>query len=175
MAIKNRQMKINKLTLMTLIIVFLGNQFKTHAQDAKFQALIIYNFTKLLDWPDKSGNFVINVITDNELAKELSSFTSGRKAGGVQDFEIRQADENDTNCQIIVVSIAESDKLDKIIENINGKNILLITEKNGLTDDGAGISLVKKSGTWKFEYNESNIKAQGIKVSADFKELGIAK
>lgn len=168
-------MKMSKLTFFAIIIVFFGNQFKIHAQDAKFKALIIYNFTKLLDWPDKTGNFVINVVADEELAKELSIFTSGRKAGGIQDFEVKQAGENDTDCQILVVGMPESGKLDEIVKSTTGKHILLITEKSGLTDKGAGISFVKKNGTWKFEYNEQNIKHQGIKVSVDFKELGIAK
>ena len=168
-------MKISKIPFFVLIIFLFANSSKTFAQDTKFQALIIYNFTKLLDWPDKSGNFVINVIANEELVKELSNFTTGRKAGGIQDFEIKKADENNTDCQMLIVGNTESSKLDEIVASTAGKHILLITEKNGLTDNGAGISFVKKSGTWKFEYNESNIKAQGIKVSADFKELGIAK
>ena len=44
-----------------------------------------------------------------------------------------------------------------------------------LTPKGAGISFVKIDGTWKFLYKEENIKKKGLKVSLDFKELGIAK
>lgn len=162
------------LTLLMLLFVLLGNHFNVNGQDAKFQALIIYNFTKLLDWPDKSGNFVINVIGNAELTKELKEFTANRKAGGVQEIIVEKVLISElANCQMVYVGSSESNNLDKIIEKIGSNNTLLITEKYGLTDKGAGISFVKKSGAWKFQFSASNIKNQGLKVSSDFKELGI--
>ena len=164
------------LTILMLLFVLLGNRFNANGQDAKFQALIMYNFTKLLDWPDKSGNFVINVIGNVELAKELKEYTASRKAGGVQEIIVKKVLISELgNCQMIYVGSSESVNLDKIIEIIGSNNTLLVTEKNGLTDKGASISFVKINGTWKFQFNESNIKTQGLKVSSDFKELGIAK
>ena len=164
------------LTILVLLFVLIGNRFNATAQDAKFQALIMYNFTKLLDWPDKSGDFVINVIGNVDLAKELKEFTANKKAGGVQEIIVKKVLVNELlDCQMIYVGSSESGNLDKIIEIIGGNNTLLVTEKNGLTDKGASISFVKINGNWKYQFSESNIKTQGLKVSSDFKELGIAK
>jgi len=167
---------MRKIALLMLLFVLLGNHISISGQNAKFQSLIIYNFTKLLDWPDKSGDFVISVIGNAELAKELKEFTQNRKAGGVQQIVVKKEliDEL-TDCQIIFVGLQESNNLEKIIERVGNKNILLVTEKNGLTDKGAGVSFVKKNNTWEFQYNETNIKKYGLKVSSDFKVLGIAK
>lgn len=163
------------LALFMLVFILLGNQFNTIGQDAKFQALIMYNFTKLIDWPDKSGNFVITIIGNAELAKELKEFTTNRKVSGIQEITIEKLLVSEiTKSQILYVGLAESNNLEKIIEKIGTNNTLLITEKSGLTDKGAGISFVKKSGTWKFQFKESNIKNQGLKVSSDFKGLGIS-
>ncbi|RLD76376.1 MAG: hypothetical protein DRJ10_13685 [Bacteroidetes bacterium] len=167
---------MRKIALVMLLFVVLTSHFNAIGQDAKFQALIMYNFTKLLDWPDKSGDFVINVIDNVELAKELADFTATRKAGGIQNIVVNEILTNElTKCQMVFVGASESDKLDEIIKKTEGNNTLLITEKNGLTEEGAGISFVKKNGAWKFEFNELNIKKQDLKVSSDFKELGIAK
>ncbi|MEN8119363.1 MAG: YfiR family protein [Bacteroidota bacterium] len=164
------------LTILMLLFILFGNRFNANGQDEKFQALIMYNFTKLLDWPDKSGDFVISVIGNVELVKELKEYTADRKAGGVQDIIVKKVLISELgNCQMIYVGSSESSNLNKIIEIMGSNNTLLITEKNGLTDEGASISFVKINGAWKFQFNELNIKTQGLKVSSDFKELGIAK
>jgi hypothetical protein len=145
-------------------------------QDAKFQSLIVYNLTKLLDWPDKTGNFTVRIIGNSELVKELKEFTSERKAGGKQDFDIQKAEANEIGqCNIVFVGTSECSNLEQIIKLVGSKPVLIITEKPDLTSKGAGISLIKEDGGWKFQYKEENIKKLGIKISMDFKELGIAK
>ena len=164
------------LTILVLLFVLTGNRYNASAQDTKFQALIMYNFTKLLDWPDKSGDFVINVIGNVDLAKELKEFTTNKKAGGVQNIIVKKVLINELlDCQILYIGSSESSNLDKIIEITGDNNTLLVTEKNGLTVKGACISFVKINGNWKYQYSELNIKSKGLKVSSDFKELGIAK
>jgi hypothetical protein len=164
--------KIFFLILFGVIIVFKG--YEVRAQDAKFQSLIIYNFTKLLDWPDKSGDFVIEVVGNAELAKELTDFTQSRKVAGVQNIVVKKVLPADvSNAQIVIVGLTESDKLGDIISKVGSRNVLIVTEKKGLTKKGAGISLMKESGTWQFQFNENNIKKYGLKISADFRELGV--
>jgi len=149
---------------------------KIQAQDAKFQALIIYNFTKLIDWPNKTGNFTVKVLGNSELAKELKDFTTDRRAGGKQPFDIQKVEGNNIdNCQILVVGLSDCPNIEQIVEKNGNSPCLIITEKSDLTAKGAGISFVKQEGTWKFQFKEDNIKKNGLKVSLDFKELGIAK
>jgi hypothetical protein len=158
-----------------LVSIFLCN-VKVIGQDAKFQSLIIYNLTKLLDWPDKSGNFTIKIIGNSELVKELKEFTVERKAGGKQDFDIQKVDIGDIGkCQMLFIGASECGNLDQIIKTVGINPILVITEKPDLTLKGAGISFIKLDGAWKFQYKEEIIKKSGIKVSLDFKELGIPK
>ena len=148
----------------------------TYAQDTKFQSLIIYNFTKLLDWPNEDGDFTIKIIGNAELTKELKEFTNERKAGGKLDFNIQKSElTNLDDCQIVFIGAQECGNTESIVKAIGSKPILVVTEKPDLTSKGAGVSLIKTDGVWKFQYNEENIKKAGIKVSLDFKELGIPK
>ena len=167
---------MKKIIYLSAITLFLVNSFKIQAQDAKFQALIIYNFTKLIDWPNKSGNFTVKILGNSELAKELKDFTVDRKAGGKQIFDIVKVEpDNIDNCQVLFIGISECENLHQIIEKIGKNPTLIITEKPDLISKGAGISFVKMDGTWKFQFREENIKKYGLKVSLDFKELGIPK
>ncbi|MCF6240527.1 MAG: YfiR family protein [Bacteroidales bacterium] len=165
---------MKKLIFVFFLVFFVFGKYTVNAQDAKFQSLIIYNFTKLLDWPDKSGDFIIEVVGNAELAKELKDFTQTRKVAGMQNIVVKKVLPADvSNAQIIVVGYADSDKLESIIEKAGNRNTLIVTEKSGLTKKGAGISLKKEKGVWQFQYDEQNIKKYGLKISADFKELGI--
>jgi hypothetical protein len=167
---------MKKASLLLVTVFILIGSFHMQAQDAKFQSLIIYNFTKLIDWPNKSGNFVVKVLGNSELVKELKDFTADRKACGKQAFDIQKAEINNIdNCQILFVGLSESDNIEQIVEKVKNNPSLIITEKSDLIGKGAGISFVKVDGTWKFQFKEDNIKKNGLKVSLDFKELGIAK
>lgn len=48
---------------------------------ARAQAMFMYNFTKFFDWPqtEKTGDFVMGVLGDRDLASELERATSGKK------------------------------------------------------------------------------------------------
>jgi hypothetical protein len=113
---------------------------------------------------------------NSDLAKELKDFTADRKAGGKQVFDIQKVEtSNIENCHILFIGTSECGNLDQIISKIGNAPTLIITEKPDLTPKGAGISFVKMEGTWKFQFKEENIKKNGLKVSMDFKELGISK
>jgi hypothetical protein len=43
-----------------------------NAQDEKLKAVFVYNFTRYLDWPQKSGNFVILVLGRSPIYAELA-------------------------------------------------------------------------------------------------------
>jgi hypothetical protein len=167
---------MNRLFIAFLFIFLLNVNYISFGQDAKFQSLIVYNLTKLLDWPNKNGNFTIRVIGNSELVKELKDFTVERKAGGKQDFDIQKIEKEEINqCNILFVGASECSSFDQIIKTVGAKPILVITEKPDFTSKGAAVCLVKEDGVWKFQYKEDNIKKLGVKVSMDFKELGIAK
>lgn len=167
---------MNKIAFLIMLIFITGTAVNLNAQDAKFQALIIYNLTKLIDWPNKSGNFTVKVFGNSELAKELKDFTIERKAGGKQAFDIQKIESSSfDNCQILFIGASECANIEQIVDKVGNNPTLIITEKSDLTIKGAGISFIKIEGAWKFQYKEENIKKNGLKISLDFKELGIPK
>jgi hypothetical protein len=149
------------------------------AQEAKFQAMFVYNFTRILQWPESAqkGDFVIGVYGDSEILKELKSFTQDKKVRGEQKITVQKVTLNDVGtCHIVIVTKSKTGELSQIVEQSSGKFDLIICENPGKTPDGAAICFSKdESGIVIYEYNEKNIKKQNIGVSTSFRESGVAK
>jgi len=164
---------MKKITILALILV---TSFGAFAQDAKFQAMFIYNFTRTLQWPteNQKGNFVIGVLGDSDLYKELEAFTKGKKVKGVQQIIVKKVElDQINNCHIIVVTSGKKGMTPEVVKSIKNKNTLVISEGAGMTEKGAGIAFAKdESGIVKYQFNEENIQKQGISVSTSFREVG---
>lgn len=165
-----------KKTLLTSAILLLFGII--HAQEAKFQAMSVYNFTRTLQWPEEyqKGNFIINFIGDTDLFKELEEFSENKKVRGEQKIIVQKTTlENIGKCHILIISESKNDKLSSVINAISGKSTLLITEEADMTLKGAGVSFTKEDGIVKYQYNTENIKKYNIAVSTSFKQIGIEK
>ena len=62
---------MKKLILAVSIVLTLNGI--VNAQVSRFQAMYIYNFSRMVEWPNeyKNGNFEIGVIGNNSLMEEL--------------------------------------------------------------------------------------------------------
>lgn len=149
----------------------------SQAQDEKFKALFMYNFTKYLEWPTskQSSNFVIGVYGNSPIISELNTIAQKRKVGAQQIVikKVLTADQFKT-CNILYVPMNRSSKIDEIKNNCNGKNIVLITDKPGLAKTHSGINYVKVNGKQNFEINKKQIESQGVNVNSTLLSLGIA-
>ncbi len=148
------------------------------AQDAKFQAMAIYNFTRTLQWDDNAddANFVISVLDDGELYDELLAFTKDKKVNGKQKIIIKKAKNNKLDdCRILIIPKSKNSELSKIVENYKNSGTLIVTEQSNQTKKGACVSFTKKDGVIKYQYNIENIENQNIAASTSFKQIGIEK
>jgi len=148
------------------------------AQDAKFEAMAIYNFTRTLQWSDdmQKGNFVISVLDDGELYHELVVFTEGKKVRGEQKIVIEKHSNisSAAKSHIIVIPKSESDKLEKVVEATVDARCLIVTEQSNLLDKGAGICFATDSeGVTQYQFRAANIESRKIAVSTAFRQIGL--
>ena len=147
------------------------------AQNEKFKALFMYNFTKYIEWPANSrqGDFIIGVVGNPSLAVELQTIASKQKVG-VQNIVVRNfnsVDEIDY-CHIIYLGHSKSNLFGSLLSKVNGKNTLIITDKEGLALQGAGINYIMDGDRLKYEVNRTNIERKGLVVSNSLLALGVA-
>jgi hypothetical protein len=73
------------------------------------------------------------------------------------------------------VPFARSKQLAAISSSLQGaeKSILIITEKNGASNEGSAINFIIKEDQLKFEMKGENAVNHGIKVSSKLQEMAV--
>lgn len=164
---------MRKTVLIILGLVCLCQMGK--AQDEKFKALYMYNFTKYIEWPQvkQSGDFVIGVVGSSAIVDELNAIAQ-RKTVGSQAIKVKEVSSADELSKFHIVYIPESksDQASSIATKIKGKGVVLITDKPGLASK-AGINYIKKDGKQSFEICKRLLTEEGVTASAQLMSLGV--
>ena len=141
------------------------------------QALFIFNFSRLIEWPAsyRNGPFVIGILGTSTVSEELITYTKGKKVG-VQDIQVVnfKTVQEISFCHILFVPFSRSKQLAEIASSMQGKSILIITEKNGALNEGSAINFIVFEDKLKFELKPENASRYGIKVSSKLTEMSMA-
>jgi hypothetical protein len=159
------------------LMLFIGKTEQAFSQDVDYKSytLFLYNFMKYIEWPDKSGDFVIGVVGDSKVTTELM-FLAEKKKVGARNIVVKTISTADDVllCNMIYVPSAKTSMLKPIMEKIKGKPILVVGEREGLARKGAGISfMVDDDDVLKFDINKSVLDSQSLKIANLLMQLGI--
>ncbi|MBN2486573.1 MAG: YfiR family protein [Bacteroidales bacterium] len=140
----------------------------------KAQAMFIYNFSRLIEWPGnyKTGPFVIGVMGTSATLTELENYTLN-KTVGTQSIIVKKFNTPAEIgiCHILFVPFAKTKSLAEVVQALGGKSTLLIAEKNGAIDEGAAINFVIVGDKLKFEVKPSSADSKQIKMSSKLNEM----
>jgi hypothetical protein len=140
----------------------------------KAQAMFIYNFSRLIEWPSsyKSGPFVVGVIGSSPTYNELKSFAQGRRVGAqVIDVQQYSSAANIGKCHILFIPFSQTKLLPSVTQSLGTKSTLIITEKTGAITDGASINFAIIGNSLKFELNATGLGGKQIKTSSKLNEM----
>jgi len=154
-------------------------QIKCSAQQTDRDVAIsayIYNFAKNVQWQNEENikEFHFLVIGDNEkIVKELTSLSKS-KTLRKKPINVSSAKTlgNTDNAQLIYITKGSEENLEKTVDKIEGKNILLVS------DSYQNKSLVminfhdSEEGNLLFEINKANIINQHLEIMPDMILLG---
>ena len=165
------------LFLVAMAPVRLSIDAMTIDTNAKVKALFIYNFSKYIEWPSTMDGATFQIAVLGEyptLMSELNNMATTKKAGN-RPFEIRNY--NDVNqlgsCHILFVESKYSSEIANIVNRLQGRNTLLVTEGEGLAQSASAINFFYADNKQRMEINQANIVKYNLKVSS--KLLAIAK
>jgi hypothetical protein len=163
-----------------LILMFISTaSFAQNAAVAKYKAMFTLNFIRYIGWPDaaKEGDFIIGVVKESQILKNLQAQTVGKKFG-FQNIVVKEFNSIDevTDCQILFFSNNQnySKNADIIAQKLGGKNSLIITEIEGGTKHGSMINFVVREGKLRLELSAANCEAFGLKFSSSLTSLSNA-
>lgn len=171
-------MKIGKILFVSLVLIFSFAKGNAQTSIAKGQAVFIYNFTRLIEWPEgsKSGNFVIAVYGSADLVNEIKSYTTS-KAVGTQSIEVVKCNsvEEIKNPHILFVAFGKTKEMEAIKSKVGNSRTLIIGEKKGILELGAAINFVVVDDKLKFELKSGNATKSGLKIHSTLENMAIAK
>jgi len=165
-----------KLFLMISFALLVSATLLAQSGNIKYQALFVYNFTRYIEWPaNASSEFVIGVVGTSGIYRELQSVTQG-KLVGPQYIKVKKVQNISemSSCNILYISSEVSSQVPQLATQLKDNNMLIITEKPGLTNKGAGISFVVDNGKQKFEISKMNLEKRGLKVNKQLLDMSFA-
>jgi hypothetical protein len=163
-----------KKILVTLIALLFTSVAYMQSTIPKAQTMFIYNFSRLIEWPAnyRTGNFVIGVFGATEITMELELYTKGKKVGTRDIAVVRYKSlEEISDCHILFVPFEKTKRLPEIMNLLNGKSTLIITEKTGALAEGSAINFYLNDDKLKFEVKSENALKYGIKFSSKLQEM----
>ena len=149
---------------------------ETSVQDNKIKAVFIYRFIRYIQWPSfaASKTFDIAVLGDSDMVAPLREIAKLKSVDGKR-IRIKQFAEpqNLDTCHILFVSASMASRLEEIPPRIKGKNILTISDKEGLANRGISINFIVLGEQLKFQINRRALERAGLKVSSQLIKLAI--
>ncbi len=144
----------------------------SQSREYQIKAAFIYNFVKFVDWPEDSGSIKVGVLgTDpfQGLLKELESpdrAVAGRRLVYSSFADPAKAKTYD------VVFTADPKLAQSLIAKTRGLPVLTISDVDGFSKAGGGITLVSARNRIRFQLNATALRESQLKPSS--KLLGLA-
>ncbi len=158
------------------ILIFICLFGQLNAQNEKFKALFIYNFTRHILWPEEynQGTFKIGIAGTSTLYDELN-IIAGKKDVNGQQIKIQRITsyEELSLFHIIYIPKYNSSKLEQLHVALKKTPTVIITDNYELASKGADINFVLNGDYLDYEIFRSNILTNGLKVNTKLFKLGI--
>ncbi len=152
-------------------------QGKVEETENKVHSILIYNFTKYINWPEEynKGDFIIGVLGETDLIGELQKMAKEKNISNRPMVIKRYATVNDIDrkCHILFLATGSSNLLSAVLRKTQGHPTLVISHKDGLGRAGSLINLVSSNGKYRFEINMNAMEQNGLKCAQQLKTLAI--
>jgi hypothetical protein len=158
--------------LILLLFVALPVFVKAQTTNHQVYALFVVNMAKYSSWPNHTGGEMhITVLGKTKVYDELSKL-NGKNANGI--VKVDQVDDVNAvgNPNIIYLADGKSSALDDLLKVLQGRPVMIVTEREGLFKKGAGFSfIIMENSTLRFDINNSDLEKRQIKVSRSLAAL----
>jgi len=144
---------------------------------ASIKAAYVFNFSKLVDWPDedlKETNPLLHLCvlgSDSEVFKKLSEYSgqrvNNREVNTKHYFDLRYAN----RCDVLYISRSEYPILQQVFDRVSGLPILTISDIPNFIIQGGMLGLQLEGSQIQFTANQQCAKLARLKISSDLLAL----
>jgi hypothetical protein len=147
--------------------------------EGAIKAAILYNFTKVIRWPHEAPldaqrdttHFILGVLGDGSEDIPFDSI-AGRRVG-TRPVEVRQVDQPQDilSCQMLFISPSGEKELEAILEQLQGRDILTVSEIDDFARKGGMIELTRHRNRMKFLINVTAAEQANLDISSQLLKI----
>jgi hypothetical protein len=145
----------------------------------QLKAAFLFNFAKFIEWPQHAfpspqSPFNICVFGKDPFGSSLDEALADKKIGDRSILIQRPKDKLELrHCQIAFVSSSETERVNDIVEGLQGVSVLLVGESEGFAESGGTIEFTLEQGHVRFSINPDAAEHANLRLSS--KLLALAK
>jgi hypothetical protein len=164
---------IIRYTLLLILFCVLHHSVEAQISESEIEAAYIERFTRFVEWSDDAPNnttktvFVITVLGENTFGSSLDNLFKELKIKNLPvSLKYTHHYNEVVGSDIVIICHSERKRLQKILEFINSKPILIISDSEGFAEEGTHINMYVDNSNIRYEINQDEIKKTGLKVSS---------
>ena len=149
-----------------------GWSAQTPPGEYQLKAVFLFNFAQFVEWPtnafpDAQAPLVIGVLGTDPFGKDLDEVVRGEKVKGRPlVVERYRRIEDIKTCHMLFISSSEMGRLERILADLKGRNILTVADADGFARRGVMICFVTKENKIRLEINREAAQAAGLTISS---------
>ena len=149
------------------------------SREYQVKAVFLFNFAQFVEWPtnalsDTQTPLTIGVLGDDPFDGFLDDTVRGEKVDGHPLVVQRYHNIEDVeNCQVLFISRSENKRMEQILADLKGRNILTVGDADGFVKNGGVIRFVTEEN--KIHFRISLEAAKNAKLTISSKMLRLAE
>jgi hypothetical protein len=149
-----------------VLLLLAGTLPARASSEDTIEAVYVFNFAKLVTWPDSSGPITIGIIGSSSAGDAITAIVNGKSANG-RPIAVKSIGAGDAkSCQIVFVCGGGG------VPSTGASPVLTVGEASGFASSGGCLDFVVEDGTVHFEVNVSAFKHAHLTPDPKLAELG---
>jgi hypothetical protein len=147
------------------------------APEYQVKAVFLFNFTRFVEWPPQAfatpgEPFVIGILGDDPFGARIDDVTRNERIGEhpLVVRRYRHAEEIG-DCQMLFIGRDESAGFAKVVESLNHRAVLIVSEIEGSAEHGAMIQFATENSHVRLRINADAARAAGLVISSKLLHL----
>jgi len=168
--------------LLILIILFPTLSFDLTQQGSislehQVKAVYLFNFAQFIEWPEKTFSdtndpIILGILGKDPFGLFLEETVKGEVVNGHPIIVQRYANVNQIKaCHILFIHSSVNTRMDNILNDLKGQNILTVSDATNFTKLGGMIRFVKDANKIKLQINLNTVKEADITISSKLLRL----
>jgi len=138
----------------------------------QLKAIFLFNFLDFTEWPNNKRNdrtiCILGNNPFNDYLQELASLAKNNQKTRIKHVAIIS---NANDCHILFISRSETNHLNQILETLDNKPLLTVSDIRSFALKSGMIELSRKSKKTKLIINLNSVNKAGIKLNSNLIDL----